>query len=410
MRLNKKYLLLAITFIFYVLLSVLIEPDLLYNYDYLIPWYAALYITKGVPLYEQPEFKIINGESIAFPYHLPIYIYFLASLIWVFGESFIAGKISLVIFIFCDAFLIEHLIRKKLPEESKEKNIWKYFSLIILLNPLIIVYTFTGQFDSLPILYFLISYYFFDKIEGETNYKTIIYSFLSGLSLGVGFLTKIIPILLAPVIFLVLLFKKKYVETTVFALTFLGFCGGMLAYLFTVYPFIRYLGNGWQIERGANSMSVYYYLFNLNFNLDVILVGVGMFALTAFFIYELYKKKKLDLFMFSGIYILSFFLFYRIFYPHYLIWIIPYLSIIVIKYIEKKHFRKLFILFSVIFIEVIAIVLWYLDFFDLFQFPFGILLTLSFINLFCLIFYQYVFFKFRRESNPFVVLKIGENS
>ena len=135
-----------------------------------------------------------------------------------------------------------------------------------------------------------------------------------------------------------------------------------------------------------------------------------MFALTAFFIYELYKKKKLDLFMFSGIYILSFFLFYRIFYPHYLIWIIPYLSIIVIKYIEKKHFRKLFILFSVIFIEVIAIVLWYLDFFDLFQFPFGILLTLSFINLFCLIFYQYVFFKFRRESNPFVVLKIGENS
>ncbi|MHA1198691.1 MAG: hypothetical protein ACTSQF_04990 [Candidatus Heimdallarchaeaceae archaeon] len=398
MRFNKKYLLLAITFIFYVLLSVLIEPDLLYNYDFLIPWYAALYITKGLPLYEQPEFKIINGESIAFPYHLPIYIYFLASLIWVFGESFIAGKISLVIFVFCDALLLEHLIHKKLSEEAKEKKTWKYFSLIILLNPLIIIYTFTGQFDSLPILYFLISYYFFDKIEGETNYKTILYSILSGLSLGVGFLTKIIPILLAPVIFLVLIFKKKYVETAVFTVTFLGFSGGMLAYLFTAYPFIRYLGIGWQIERGANSMSVYYYLFDLNFNLNIILVGVGMVALTAFFIFELCKKQKLDLFMFSGIYVLSFFLLYRIFYPHYLLWIIPYLLIIVIKYIEKKHFRKLFILFSVIFIEVIAIILWYLEFFGLFLLPFWALLTISFFNVGCLVYYLYLFFMFRKET------------
>jgi hypothetical protein len=381
-----------------VLLSVLIEPDLLYNYDFLIPWYAALYITKGLPLYEQPEFKIINGESIAFPYHLPIYIYFLASLIWVFGESFIAGKISLVIFVFCDALLLEHLIHKKLPEEAKEKIVWKYFSLIILLNPLIIIYTFTGQFDSLPILYFLISYYFFDKIEGETNYKTILYSILSGLSLGVGFLTKIIPILLAPVIFLVLIFKKKYIETAVFTVTFLGFSGGMLAYLFTVYPFIRYLGIGWQIERGANSMSVYYYLFDLNFNLNIILVGVGMVALTAFFIFELCKKQKLDLFMFSGIYVLSFFLLYRVFYPHYLLWIIPYLSIIVIKCIEKKHFKKLFILFSVIFIEVIAIILWYLEFFGLFQLPFWALLTISFFNMGCLIYYLSIFFMFRKES------------
>ena len=401
---KKKYALLAITFVFYVLLSVLIEPDLLYNYDFLIPWYAALYITKGVPLYEQPEFKIINGESIAFPYHLPIYIYFLASLIWVFGESFIAGKISLVIFIFCDALLLEHLIRKKLSDESNEKKVWKYFSLLILLNPLIIIYTFTGQFDSLPILYFLISYYFFDKIEGETNYKTIIFAFLSGLSLGVGFLTKIIPMLLAPVIFLGLLFKKKYAETAVFTLTFLGFCGGMLTYLFTVYPFINYLGIGWQIQRGANSMSAYYYLFELYFNVDfnftadAILVGIGMVILTGFFIFELYKKKKLDLFMFSGIYILTFFLLYRVFYPHYLLWIIPYLSIIVVKYIEKKQFRNMIILFSVIFIEIITIILWYLDFFSIFLLPLWLILAISFINMICLIYYLYTFFIFRKES------------
>ena len=102
MRFTKKHLLLMLTFVMYLLLSVLIKPDLLYNYDFLIPWYAALYIVRGVPLYEQPEFKIIDGQSIAFPYHLPIYIYFLAALIFVFGETFIAGKISLVIFIFCD--------------------------------------------------------------------------------------------------------------------------------------------------------------------------------------------------------------------------------------------------------------------------------------------------------------------
>ena len=145
-------------------------------------------------------------------------------------------------------------------------------------------------------------------------------------------------------------------------------------------------------------MSVYYYLFDLNFTADAILVGIGMVVLTAFFIFELIKKKKLNLFIYSGIYILSFFLLYRIFYPHYLLWIVPYLSIIAIKYLENKQLRNLFILFSVIFVEILAIIFWYLDFFGIFLLPFWVLLTISFFNLGCLIYYQYLFFIFRKES------------
>ncbi|MHA1465214.1 MAG: hypothetical protein ACTSQ2_09005, partial [Candidatus Heimdallarchaeaceae archaeon] len=110
------------------------------------------------------------------------------------------------------------------------------------------------------------------------------------------------------------------------------------------------------------------------------------------------KKKKLDLFMFSGIYIITFFLLYRVFYPHYLLWIIPYLSIIVVKYIEKKQFRNMIILFSVIFIEIITIILWYLDFFSIFLLPLWLILAISFINMICLIYYLYTFYIFRKES------------
>ena len=63
MKISKKTILLFISFVLYLILTILIEPNLRFSYDYLIPWYAALYIVKGVPLYEQARFKEIEGKK-----------------------------------------------------------------------------------------------------------------------------------------------------------------------------------------------------------------------------------------------------------------------------------------------------------------------------------------------------------
>ncbi len=405
MRIRKKYLILFLLFVLYVCLSILIKPDLLLNYDFLVPWYAALYITKGFPLYEQPEFKLINGEMIPYPYHLPLYIYFLALLIWVFGETLFAGKISLVIFIFCTAILLENILKNNLGDQVEERKIWDYTSVIFLLNPIVILSTVAGLFDSLPILYFLIAFFFLQKIEKEKLGKGLLYSFLAGLSVGVGFLTKIIPIIIFPVIFLALLLRKRFWESLAFSLTAFSLMGGMLWYLFTRYPFIRYLGFGWQVVRGANSFSMYFYLFDMTFLQDLILMGIGMSLLSSFFIYELIKKKNLDLFNFLGIFVTTFFLLYRVYYPHYIIWLLPFLTYIGMQFFEQKKKRNLVILITVFCVQLITNGLWYLDFFAISAFPESLLIALSIINQLCLIVYiiilMYTRIKKKKEVESF---------
>ncbi|MCG3222245.1 MAG: hypothetical protein H7641_12775, partial [Candidatus Heimdallarchaeota archaeon] len=202
MKISKKTIFLILTLVVYLLLSILIEPNLQFSYDYLIPWYAALYIVKGVPLYEQPRFKEINGEIIRYPYHMPVYIYFLAVLIFILGESLIAGKVSLVIFIFCDALLLEHILKNAQKTNEEKNRILEYSSLIFLLNPVIIITTVSGLFDGLPLLYLLIGIFFLQKVNKGNIKKNLIFSLLAGISIGIGFLTKVIPLIFLPVGFL----------------------------------------------------------------------------------------------------------------------------------------------------------------------------------------------------------------
>ncbi|MHA1667504.1 MAG: hypothetical protein ACTSUR_02505 [Candidatus Heimdallarchaeaceae archaeon] len=406
MNIKKKYLVLSISFIIYTSLSILIKPDSLLNYDFLVPWYAALYITKGIPLYNQPEHKIIDGQSVAFPYHLPIYIYFLAVLIWAFGENFIASKVSLTVFIFCDALLLEEIFKENLAEEQKRKKIWDYTSLIFLLNPITFITTVAGLFDGLPLLFFLIGFYFLQKTIKENSRKNLVNSFIIGAAVSLGFLTKIIPILLAPVVFLALLFNKKYYENLTFSITFLTLTGVMLVYLFIVYPNIKYFGFGWQMRRGANSFSPYYYLFDLKFLFDLIWVGIGMFILSSFFSWELIKKKNVNLFIYSGVYLLVFLILYRVFYPHYLLWLVPYLTFIGMKYVSQKQYIQVISLGGILVVEAFPILIWYLDFFKVINFSDSLLLGLSIINMMILIIYLIYLLKLRKIEKKTIHIKV----
>ncbi|NPD88194.1 MAG: hypothetical protein HGN29_05705 [Asgard group archaeon] len=398
MKINKKIIFLILSFVAYLLLSTLIEPNLRFSYDYLIPWYAALYIVKGVPLYEQPMFKEINGEIIRYPYHLPIYIYFLAVLIFILGESFIAGKISLVIFIFCDALLLEHILKNAQKNNEEKNKILGYSSLIFLLNPVIIITTISGLFDGLPLLYLLTGIFFLQKINEDKNKRNLIFSILSGISIGIGFLTKVIPLIFLPVGFLWLLSKKKYLETISFSLSCLGTSGGFLAYLWLTYEDFKSLGLGWQVTREDKSFSFYYYVFNLEFRPGLILLGVGLGVISILIIYFLVKNEKLDFIIISGIFLTSFFIFYRVFYPHYLIWIVPFISYLGIIFINTKKMKMFYVLVGVFLIELFSIGVYYVDFFKWIILGKSLLITVSSINLICLVFFLVLFFINRKRG------------
>ena len=398
MKISKKTIFIILTFVLYLLLSILIEPNLRFSYDYLIPWYAALYIVKGVPLYEQPRFKEINGEIIRYPYHLPIYIYFLAFLIFIFGQNFIAGKISLVIFIFCDALLLEHIF-KKAQKGKEEKKILEYTSLIFLLNPIILITTVAGLFDGLPLLYMLIGVFFLQKIDDEQNRKNLLFSILAGISIAIGFLTKVIPLIFVPVGFLWLIKKRKYLETVSFSLSSLITASGVLAYLWLTYEDFKSLGLGWQVLRDDKSFSFYYYVFQLDFIPGLIILGVAMLMISALLIYFLIKKENLDFIKITGIYLFSFFIFYRIFYPHYLIWLIPFLSYVGVLLLKSSNRKIFFILISVFILQLVSIGVYYIDFFNWITLEKSVLISASSINMICLTFYLILFFVYRINNN-----------
>jgi hypothetical protein len=388
MKITRKYLLLALLFVVYVCMSIFIPSNLRFSYDFLIPWYAALYIVRGVPLYEQPEYKFIEGEMIRYPYHMPIYIYFLAVLIWLFGENLIAGKISLVIFVFCDAILLEKIILNHLETKEKKSRLWSYTSLIFLLNPFILVTTITGLFDSLPFLYLLIGVFLLQKVmKTEKRVGSVVLSFFAGISIGIGFLTKVIPIIFVAVGFLWLFSKKKYIESFIFAIAATALSGGMIAYLLIMYPSFKYMGLGWQIERGSISYSLHYYLFDLEFRHDAILVGIGMFLIIVLTAIELIRKKPISLFTITGIFLTLFFILYRVFYPHYLFWLIPWLSYLGVIFINSKKMKQLWILLSIFFVQCLATILYYLDFFTFFAIQRTVLFAGAAVNFFCLVGY-----------------------
>ena len=102
-------------------------------------------------------------------------------------------------------------------------------------------------------MYFLIAVMFIQKINCEKSVKNHIFSLISGLAVGIGFLTKIYPIVFIPIGFLWLLKKKRYSDIVIFILSFLSITGGILIYLFIIYPRFKYLAFGWQLDNRVPS-------------------------------------------------------------------------------------------------------------------------------------------------------------
>ena len=185
MKLWKKSVILFFIFVIYLCLSVSIKPNYEKNYDLLMPMFFASNIQKGIPLYEQQEIYIVNGEMYEIPHHMPLYIYFIAILFFIFGESYIPVKISLVIFIFCDALLIEKILKNYFREQDRNSSLWDFSSIIFLLNPISIIHMVYGMFDCMPLLYLLIAIYLLQITKNESSRKSILYSSIAGLSTGV---------------------------------------------------------------------------------------------------------------------------------------------------------------------------------------------------------------------------------
>ncbi len=395
---KKKHIIILGVFLLYLFLTLFTKITRDYFWDFLIMWYAGLYITKGIPLYEQDHQKLIDGEMYAFPYHLPIFIYFLAFLIWLFGESFIAVRLSFIVFAFCNAFLLEHIFKHNKSLRFKNRKILDYVSVIFLLNPFTLLSTIFGLFDNVPLMYLLIAIVFIQKIEKENRYKNYIFSLISGLAIGIGFLTKVFPIIFVPIGVLWLLYKKRYVEAGIFTFSFLGIAGAITGYLFITYPRFKYLGFGWQIDRGALSFSVYYYLFDLDFLPDLIIISLGFLLISAFFIYRLFKHKHVEYWSLSGFYILIFILLYRVYYPHYLIWILPFLTYVGFKLYDSKEIRYLLIFVGIFCLQIIANGIYLLNDFEMWILPNAVMIIASIINFLCILGYGFYMLRYSLNS------------
>ena len=113
----------------------------------------------------------------------------------------------------------------------------------------------------------------------------LIFSILAGVSVAIGFLTKVIPLIFLPVGFLWLISKRKYLETISFSLSSLGVAGSFIAYLWLKYENFKSLGLGWQVIRDDKSFSFYYYVFQMEFVPGLILLGVVMILVSSLIIY-----------------------------------------------------------------------------------------------------------------------------
>jgi len=378
----KKLLILFFVFLFYVFLCVFIKPDYSWNFDFSVNWNTIVNISKGTPLYEQKYWTMYG-----FPYHVPLYFYFIAFLVWLFGEYYIINKIYLIICIFCVALLLEHIVKNSKNDKLENKKIRDYTSFVFLLNPFVIIHTITGLFDGLALLYLLIGYFLIHKTLTETSRKRFLLSFLSGLSIGVGFLTKIIPLVFLPLGFLILLYRKKILETICFTVGFFSISGSLMAFLLIKYPNFWHIGFGWQINRESVSFSFFSYFLDLTFFYNLILLGLGFFCILYIFSTDVFRKEKINLFIYTGMFASVFFILYRVFYPGYLLWFIPFLAYISIKMIEEKKYKKLIMLITIFCIELIAIGLWETQFFPIFTLSWGAMAALSVVNSICLIAY-----------------------
>lgn len=373
---NKiKYIIFILLLVCYIIIIVLTKP----SYDYVSMLSAANKICKGIPLYQQDmNYHYFDGFKAGYPKQLPLFIYFLALLTCIFGNNLIIGRMALMIFALLNSILIEKIYIHELEKKDIEKSWYdNYLSMTYFMNPQVIYYSAKGQFDNFAIFFLLLSIFLFLQIIKQNSLqKKILFSFFIAISISLGFNTKLAPIIFLPIINITL---KEYQENiqnyviTNFTIIF--------SFIPLIFLFISYPNFGTVILFQSKRLSYGLSFFILCIDMDHCNTISNVSLITSFVIlYYLYyleitKDKKFSFTLYSGLILLVYLCLSKGFYPHYILWFIPFFTFSIFLFLKSHQYKHVIIICFSFFVHITIFLYWGLNYMNI-ELEIGMLLSI----------------------------------
>jgi hypothetical protein len=196
--------------------------------------------TEDVDLYRMAGQLILDGknpytEQLVMANHPPGIFIAYALIMTFFGSSYTALKIPIYLFTISSAFIVFLICKQTIqisedsPNELKNfqhpenKFYLPYFSMFLfLLNPYVDMRESNAQDDALAVFFFLLGFYFFLRSQ----------DIRSGISFGISLLIKLVPLFMAPFLF-IYLYRSKQIKRLIKI-----FGAAIFVSLFTLLPFL----------------------------------------------------------------------------------------------------------------------------------------------------------------------------
>ncbi len=251
--------------------------------DFLVPYYSAHQITKGKALYDQ-DFEIApDGKEYDIPHYPPLFTYTLAAILLLLGSSFWVAKL----FLWTCQIISTELLRRSSKELglSDKKSLW--IAIIWLIYPFTWVIAIAGLNE--PFMYIF--------IWGGIWLITKNQVFWAGVVLGIGGMTKGIPLLIGVAFFIVFFGHERWKEAFKLALGQSISFGGLFGLFYIMW------GNSFynasfkeQMIRQSDSMSLIFYLGNKHEDhfMMYLILPLSLIAVLTSSLYYIIKKGKIN--------------------------------------------------------------------------------------------------------------------
>ncbi|MFX1518649.1 MAG: glycosyltransferase 87 family protein [Promethearchaeota archaeon] len=252
-------------------------------------------------------------------YHTPL-IYITETLVFlVLGKSFFSFKVPIII----SEVILGFVIYKTSIEFTSNERLSYWACALFLTNPWTYFQTtIFGHFDAIPTLFMVLAIYLLIKERVK----------LSALSLGIGTMYKLFPVLISPIVILYLARQKRWKHIIEYIAVIVLFSVIVsLPFLIVSYgPYISVL----TASGGIRGMSIYRLLFyfsskaGISINeriISMIILGMGILITLMIFIMRDVIDKNFGLLEESTFFLLIFMLLNRYLSEQYIVWTIPFL-------------------------------------------------------------------------------------
>ncbi|MCX9014207.1 MAG: glycosyltransferase family 39 protein [Candidatus Methanoperedens sp.] len=309
--------------------------------------FFVLYLIAGNIRYDFPDFQDhskaaerIAGGSLLYRDHIsyfgtyhypPVFLYTLGGFYYLFGVYPFIAKGLLAFFNILAALLLYMIANRFYGKKYAVLS-----SVLFLVNPFTFSAVYVGYIDNFVIFFMLLSIYFLLKDMPLSG----------GIALATGFMSKPFPVLLFAVLipyylgqhrfrFLIRYIAAFMVTVIIISVPFLILTPGE----FLKYAFF------YNFERTSASLSLYYYyLPMLGTSFLPVAAQVIFIGRLSYWIYSSQKESISILMRYIPLLFLGFFILNRINYPHYLLYIIPFISLILV---EEYRCKSRFLNFQV---------------------------------------------------------------